>query len=103
MSPIRRIGVRPGILLMGCDRELFIALSMICLFPISQILRLDIFILSILFWGIGIFLLRRLAKHDPLAFHVYRRHMLYSQRRYEAHSTPFKSQSYRQKEQLRWK
>lgn len=86
--PIHRFSTRYN-LIFGCDRELimFIGLIAFTLGFTSQNTVSIIFGISL--WVAGLFLLRMMAKADPLLRFTYLRHIRYK-KYYPARSTPFR-------------
>lgn len=89
--PVRQFGTRRNYFL-GADRELAMIAGLLCftiIFASITILFIPTIIGGIFLWFILIFILRRLAKFDPLFRFVYFRHIKY-QRYYPAHSSAFR-------------
>lgn len=87
-APINRSASRPNLFL-GGDRELvlFAGLLAFALIFSAQELRATLFGLAL--WVGALFVLRLMAKADPLLRHVYLRHRRY-RTYYPARSTPFR-------------
>lgn len=86
--PIRRAGNRHN-LFMGGDREL-VMMSMLLAFALifaAQELRATV--VGLILWFTALYLLRLMAKSDPLMRKVYLRHRKYK-KYYPARSTPFR-------------
>lgn len=89
--PVHQFGTRHNFFL-GADREATMFVGLIC-FMVIFISIVNLFIptiiVGILLWFVMIFILRRLAKYDPMIRFVYFRHIKY-QKYYPAHSSPFR-------------
>ena len=75
-------------LFMGGDREMMMMVWLISFTLIVGVLSWFTCVYGILFWLVCSFLLRQMAKADPLMRHVYLRHIRYK-KYYSAHSTPY--------------
>lgn len=84
---IHKAGVRP-ILFMGGDRQMVLFSGLISGVLIFACMQLVPVVFGIALWMVSLFVLRRIAKADPLMRNVYIRHLMY-QRYYPARSTPF--------------
>ena len=80
--------IRPN-LLFGCDRELFILSGGAAFLLIVMAQNWTAAATGTFLWFFSFFLLRRLAKADPLMRAVYLRHRLYKPY-YAPRSTPFR-------------
>jgi type IV secretory pathway TrbD component len=78
-TPIHRSGTRPHLFL-GGDRELVLFFGMISGVLIWSCFRPVTIIAGIIIWTTSLWILRRIAKADPLMRHIYARQLLY--RRY---------------------
>lgn len=85
--PIHQASQRPN-LFMGGDRELVMFSILLACTSIFVAMEMKAALFGILLWTFALFVLRRMAKSDPLMRHVYLRHTRYNQY-YPARSTPF--------------
>lgn len=87
--PIRRVASRTN-LFMGGDREL--VMFSILLASVLIFITNDWFAAGIGFvmWGGSLFLLRKVAKADPMMRHVYLRSLKYTQSYYAPRATAFR-------------
>jgi type IV secretion system protein VirB3 len=87
--PIWRAPNRPSLFL-GGDRELVLMCLLISVALIVMSYTLFAVIFGILFWIICLYLLRRMAKSDPLMRFIYIKHISYTRQKYYlAHSNPY--------------
>ncbi|MES9904696.1 MAG: conjugal transfer protein TrbD [Sedimenticola sp.] len=77
--PIRRALVRPR-LMAGAERKLFLFLGLICAAMIFVSVSWPSAAFGVFLWMSGIYVLREMAKADPMMSRVYVRH-----RRYQAY------------------
>ncbi|EHM4299887.1 conjugal transfer protein TrbD [Salmonella enterica] len=87
--PIRRAASRTN-LVMGGDRELVmfsILLAAVLIFMSQDWIAVGV---GIVMWGGSLFLLRKMAKSDPMLRHVYLRSLKYNQSYYAPRATPFR-------------
>ena len=90
--PIRRVANRPNLFL-GGDREM-VQMSMLLTFVLvvaSQ--NLYAAIIGLVFWVLALYLLRRLAKYDPLLRFVGLRAITKYRSYYPPRATPFRNNS----------
>jgi len=85
---LHRAGIRPHLFL-GGDREMVLFSGLIAAVLIFGCLQWHTIVVGIALWTSALFLLRRIAKADPLARSVFLRHLLY-RRYYPAHSRPYR-------------
>ncbi|WP_339145293.1 conjugal transfer protein TrbD, partial [Pseudoalteromonas galatheae] len=85
--PIRRVGNRASLFL-GGDRELVMFSGLLAFALIFSAQELRATIVGILLWTVSLYLLRLMAKADPMLRHVYLRLRRYKQY-YPARSTPY--------------
>lgn len=76
--PIHRGAHRPNLFL-GCDRELIMLSAMLSAILIFITQTLIAALLGIVIWVFALFVLRRMAKADPLMREVYRRQLGYQE------------------------
>jgi type IV secretion system protein VirB3 len=76
-------------LFLGGDRELVLFSGLIACVLIFGCLRWETILTGIVLWTSALFVLRRIAKADPLARQIFLRHRLY-RRYYPAHSRPYR-------------
>ena len=86
--PIRRSGNRPN-LFMGGDRELVMFSGVLAFALVFSAQELKASIMGVALWVVSLFLLRLMAKADPMMRFVYWRHRRYKNF-YPARSTPFR-------------
>lgn len=86
--PIHTAINRP-ILFMGGDRELVLFAGVLSFVLIFSIQSWAAVFFGIVLWIGALFILRLMAKNDPLMRHVYLRHKLYA-RYYPPRSTPYR-------------
>ena len=87
--PIRRAGNRAN-LFMGGDRELVMFAGLMAAALIFSAQELRATLIGISLWVVSLFILRLMAKADPLMRRVYLRHRRYAAY-YPARSTPFRT------------
>ena len=85
---IHRAGVRPHLFL-GGDRELVLFTGLIAFALTVPSFQWASIITGIALWLVILYLLRKMAKADPLMRHVYLRQLRYG-RYYAARSTPWR-------------
>jgi type IV secretion system protein TrbD len=85
---LHRAGIRPHLLL-GGDRELVLCSGLLTGSLTVTSFHWPSILTGILLWTVALFVLRRMAKADPLMRAVYQRHLLY-QRYYPARSRPYR-------------
>ena len=85
---IHRAGNRPN-LFMGGDRELVMFTGLIAFALIFSAQELQATLFGLMLWFGTLYLLRKMAKADPLMRFIYLRHRRYK-RYYPARSTPFR-------------
>lgn len=87
---IHRAGVRPHLFL-GADREMVLSTGLIAGVLINAGIHSGWYLIAgaVLLWFGALFVLRRIARSDPLARQVFLRHLLYA-RYYPAHSRPYR-------------
>jgi type IV secretory pathway TrbD component len=86
--PIRRVGNRITLFLEG-DRELVMLSGFMAGALVFSAAELRATLIGMVLWFSSLFLLRLMAKADPLMRHVYLRHRRYHAY-YPARSTPFR-------------
>jgi type IV secretory pathway TrbD component len=64
-------------LLMGGDRELVIVVGMTCAALIVASLNIPAAVVGVSLWLIGMYVLRKMGKKDPLLRKIYLRHIRY--------------------------
>lgn len=64
-------------LLMGGDRELVIVVGMICAALILAAFNIPAAVVGITLWLVGMYVLRKMGKKDPLLRKIYLRHIRY--------------------------
>lgn len=89
--PIHRAGSRVN-LFMGCDRELVLFCGVLSFALIFSAQEWHATLIGLALWFVALFLLRLMAKADPLMRFVYLRHRRY-RAYYPARSTPFRRNS----------
>jgi len=81
MDRPREILIHPSVhrprLILGADRELVIALGLICSILIFGLVTWWSASLGVALWLIGVWLLGRIGKEDPLMRPIYLRHIKY--------------------------
>ncbi|PJE09578.1 conjugal transfer protein TrbD [Legionella sp.] len=87
--PIRRSSNRPNLFL-GGDRELVMFSGLLAAILIFASQDWRAFIVGLVFWFLGLWVLRLMAKSDPYMRAIYLRQRRY-QAYYPARSTPFRS------------
>lgn len=87
MNKIYRFGWRP-MLFLGADRELTILLSIFSGITMFYSFNIVVIFITLMLWWICLYLLRLVAKSDPLMKYVYRNHIKYNNV-YLAKSTPY--------------
>lgn len=92
--PIRRIGIRHSLFL-ECDRELVMLSGLFSFALIFSAQEFKATIFGVVLWFLSLYVLRLMAKADPLMRYVYLRHRKYAEY-YPAHSTPFRNNTNRQ-------
>ncbi|MBA4143567.1 MAG: VirB3 family type IV secretion system protein [Nitrosospira sp.] len=97
--PIRRIGNRHNLFL-GGDRGGVMMLGVICAALIFSAQEWRAAIVGIVFWTVGLYLLRLAAKADPQMRLVYLRHLRYKAH-YAPRATPFRENTRTQEWQYR--
>lgn len=85
---LHRAGIRPH-LLIGGDRELVLFSGLLTASLTVTSFQWTSIITGIALWSFSLFLLRRMAKADPLMRFVYQRQLLYG-RYYPARSRPYR-------------
>ena len=85
---IHRAGVRPHLFL-GGDRELVLFTGLLTAALTVTSFQWASVLTGIVLWMVALFLLRRIAKADPLMRFVYQRQLLY-RRYYPARSRPYR-------------
>ena len=85
---IHRAGTRPHLFL-GGDRELVLFTGLIAFALTVPSFQWASIVTGILLWLVVLYLLRKMAKADPLMRHVYLRQLRYG-RYYAARSTPWR-------------
>jgi type IV secretion system protein VirB3 len=85
--PIHRFGVRPNLFL-GGDRELVMFFGLVALALAYSAMNIQTAIFSVGLWVVALFLLRWMAKVDPLMRFIFLRHSKYK-RYYAAKSMPW--------------
>lgn len=86
-APIRQSANRPN-LFMGGDREMVMFSGLLAFTLIFSAFEFKAFIFGVILWSFALYVLRLMAKSDPLLRQVYLRHRKYSEY-YPARSTPF--------------
>ena len=86
--PIRRSGNRHN-LFMGGDREMVIFSGLLAFALIFSAQELRATVMGLVLWTLSLFLLRLMAKADPMMRFVYLRHRRYRDY-YPARSTPYR-------------
>lgn len=86
--PIHRALTRP-VLLMGAERELVLTTGMLAAMLIFGAQSLPGLVLGVVLWMVGVYLLRLMAKADPIMARVYMRHVKY-QPYYPARARPWR-------------
>ena len=86
--PIRRSGNRHN-LFMGGDREMVMFSGLLAFALIFSAQELRATVLGLVLWTLSLFLLRLMAKADPMMRFVYLRHRRY-RAYYPARSTPYR-------------
>ena len=74
--------------LLGADRKMVLFTGMIAAILVFETFTWPAVITGVVLWLLGLFILRLVAKADPLMRHVYIRHLQY-QNYYPASPTPF--------------
>ena len=87
-SKIHRAGIRPHLFL-GGDRELVLFTGLIAFALTVPSFQWASIVTGIVLWLVVLYLLRQMAKADPLMRHVYLRQLRY-RRYYSARSTPWR-------------
>lgn len=85
--PLHKSGMQYNLFL-GCDRELIMLAGLIAFVLVFSMHTFSSIIFGIILWTSCLYLLRKLGQYDPLARHIYRRHVFYK-KYYPAHSTPY--------------
>ena len=85
---IHRAGIRPHLFL-GGDRELVLFSGLLTAALTVTSFQWASIITGVVLWTVALFLLRRMAKADPLMRQVYQRQLLYG-RYYPARSRPYR-------------
>ena len=85
---IHRAGIRPHLFL-GGDRELVLFTGLIAFTLTVPSFQWASIATGVVLWLVALYLLRRMAKSDPLMRHVYLRQLRYG-RYYAARSTPWR-------------
>ena len=85
--PVYRALIRPDLML-GCERELFLAVGLLTVILVVVALDLIAAIAGVCLWSGAVVGLRAMAKADPVLSKVYVRHIKY-RNFYPAHATPF--------------
>jgi type IV secretion system protein TrbD len=85
---LHRAGIRPHLFL-GGDRELVLFSGLIACVLIFGCLQWQTIVTGVTLWTVALFILRRMAKADPLMRSVYMRHRNY-RRYYPARSRPYR-------------
>lgn len=91
--PIHRVANRYN-LFMGGDRELVMTVGLVAFALIFSAQTFKASLVGMIIWSLSLYLLRKMAKSDPLMRFVYLRHRKYK-RYYTARSTPFNKSSKR--------
>jgi type IV secretory pathway TrbD component len=99
--PIRRSLTRPR-LIAGAERELFLFLGLVCACFIFIFMNWPSALMGILFWIGGIYLLREMAKADPMMSKIFFRHIKY-QAYYPARSTRSVREAQKRKTKPCWR
>ena len=86
--PIRRSGNRHN-LFMGGDREMVMFSGLLAFALIFSAQELRATVMGLVLWTLSLFLLRLMAKADPMMRFVYLRHRRYRDY-YPARSTPYR-------------
>ena len=86
--PIRRSGNRHN-LFMGGDREMVMFSGLLAFALIFSAQELRATVMGLVLWTLALFLLRLMAKADPMMRFVYLRHRRYREY-YPARSTPYR-------------
>lgn len=87
--PVRSSANRPNLVL-GGDRELVMLAGLLAAALIFSAMTWHATAYGVGLWFAALFVLREMAKADPLMRPVYRRHRHYCQRVYLARATPFR-------------
>jgi type IV secretion system protein TrbD len=90
---LHRSGLRPHLFL-GGDRELVLFSGLLCASLTVTSFHWPSILAGITIWTGALFLLRRMAKADPLMRFVYQRQLLY-RRYYPARSRPYRENNRR--------
>lgn len=90
---VMRVKVYRSLLLpnrfLGCDRELTMLLTLVCIaVPVLSASLLNV-VLCICCFGAGLLMLRAMARNDPLYRQVYLRFMRYSRKVYLGGAEPY--------------
>jgi type IV secretory pathway TrbD component len=73
-APVRQSLLRP-MLILGGERELVFMSGMLAGILVFSLGQFSTAVLGVLFWGFALFVLQRMAKHDPQLSKVYIRHV----------------------------
>ncbi|MBA9083337.1 type IV secretion system protein VirB3 [Bartonella chomelii] len=87
-TPIYRFLYEPK-LIMGVEREPVLILTLLIGVFIISAMSIVATIIGMCIWLIGLYVLRKMAKIDPMLFRVYIHYLRY-QRYYPARSSPFR-------------
>ena len=68
---------RPNLLL-GCEREPVLGLGLLCALLVMGVMTAWAFFTALLAWSVGVYVLRQMAKADPIMTRVYSRHRRYA-------------------------
>ena len=97
--PIHRALTRRNLVL-GGDRELVLFSGLVAATLVFYSFEIKAAVVGTLFWFFSLFVLRLMAKHDPMLREVYLRHRLYKPH-YPPHSTPWRDNTDSQGKQYR--
>lgn len=89
--PIYKAGHRANLFL-GADRELIMTTGLLSVVLIFSMLKIEAAIFGVSLWIVTLYLLREMAKVDPLMRDIYIRHIKYKPF-YPARSTPQRANS----------
>jgi type IV secretory pathway TrbD component len=93
-TPLYRVLSRPPLLL-GGERELVIPTGILCLIIIYKWFCLPATGIALSVWFFAIWIYRKMAKADPLAFKIYVRHNMRFRRYYPARSSIWCKKSFK--------